>query len=262
MTTTAIEFVGAGPGAADLITVRGKQLLASADVVVYAGSLVPETVLTWMQERAERHNSASMDLDTLVSIMADAYRAGKRVVRLHTGDPSLYGAIFEQMRRLDEAQIPYRVTPGVTAAFAAAAALQMEYTVPETSQSLILTRMAGRTPVPETESLSSLAAHRTAMAIYLSMGQVEEVARVLTAAYGADASCAITYRVSHPDERLVCCRVDELADTARAEKITKHALILIGSALDVRQGDDTSRSRLYHETFSHGYRRGREDGSQ
>jgi len=255
--TTAIEFVGAGPGAADLITVRGKRLLESADLIVYAGSLVPDTVLSWAREDAVRLNSASMDLDAIVSSMAAAWREGRRVVRLHTGDPSLYGAIFEQMRRLDEDEIPYRVTPGVTAAFAAAAALHLEYTLPERSQTLILTRIAGRTPVPDAESLVSLAAHRTAMAVYLSMGHVDEVARVLADAYGTDAACAIAYRVSHPDERLVCCRVAELADTARKENITRHALILVGSALEARQGGKAARSRLYDETFSHGYRRRR-----
>lgn len=254
-----VHFVGAGPGDPDLITVRGMRLLEAADLVVYAGSLVPEAVLRWAPETATRINSAGMALPEIVSAMVTSHRRGRRVVRLHTGDPSLYGAIFEQMVQLDDAGVPYAVTPGVTAAFAAAAALRLEYTLPEQCQTLILTRMAGRTPVPERESLAELAAHRAAMAIYLSMGQVEKVAAVLAEAYGPDAPCAVAYRVSHPDERLVACRVGDLADRAAAEGISRQALILVGAALGARTAADAAPSRLYDAGFSHGFRKGRQD---
>lgn len=255
----AVHFVGAGPGDPELITVRGCRLLEEADLVVYAGSLVPEALLKWTRDDARRLDSAGMALDDIVAAMVTAHRRGKQVVRLHTGDPSLYGAIFEQMVQLDAAGVSYDVTPGVTAAFAAAAALRMEYTLPERCQTLILTRMAGRTPVPETESLASLAAHRAAMAIYLSLGQVAAVADILSDAYGPDAPCAVAYRVSHPDEKLVSCRLSALVDSVAAEGITRQALILVGAALGARTGDDTAPSRLYDAGFSHGYRKATTD---
>jgi precorrin-4/cobalt-precorrin-4 C11-methyltransferase len=259
MTDAVVHFVGAGPGDPELITVRGRRLLEAADLVVYAGSLVPEAVLQWTRKDARRLNSAGMALADIVDAMVTAHGRDQRVVRLHTGDPSLYGAIFEQMVQLDAAGVPYAVTPGVTAAFAAAAALQMEYTLPEQCQTLILTRMAGRTPVPETESLASLASHRAAMAIYLSMGQVSSVAEILSDAYGPQAPCAVAYRVSHPDEKLVCCRLADLVKRVTAEGITRQALILVGAALGARSAIDTAPSRLYDAGFSHGFRKGRAD---
>lgn len=259
MTNRVVHFIGAGPGDPELITVRGRRLLASADLVIYAGSLVPEAVLQWTRDGARRLDSAGMALPDIVTAMVSAHADGARVVRLHTGDPSLYGAIFEQMVQLDAAGVPYAVTPGVTAAFAAAAALQMEYTLPERCQTLILTRMAGRTPVPEAESLASLAAHRAAMAIYLSMGQAAAVADILSDAYGPDAPCAVAYRVSHPDEKLVCCRLRDLADRVAAEGITRQALILVGAALGAKSAVDAPPSRLYDAAFSHGFRKGNGD---
>ncbi|MFH1983609.1 MAG: precorrin-4 C(11)-methyltransferase [Pseudomonadota bacterium] len=250
-----VHFVGAGPGDPELITVRGRRLLEAADLVVYAGSLVPEAVLQWTRDDARRLDSAGMTLEDIVAAMVTACRRGERVVRLHTGDPSLYGAIFEQMVQLDAAGVSYAVTPGVTAAFAAAAALQMEYTLPERCQTLILTRMAGRTPVPETESLASLAAHRAAMAIYLSLKQVAAVADILAGAYGPDAPCAVAYRVSHPDEKLVCCRIADLVARVAAEGITRQALILVGAALGARSACNAASSRLYDAGFSHGFRK-------
>jgi len=180
-----VLFVGAGPGDPELITVKGQKALMKADVVIYAGSLVPEELLQWTQPETTALSSASMNLEQIISAVVDARSAGKRVVRLHTGDPSLYGAIFEQMAELQKQGVPYKVIPGVTAAFAAAAALGIEYTLPEISQTLILTRMAGRTPVPEKENLASLASHQASMAIYLSISMIDEVAGILAGAYGA-----------------------------------------------------------------------------
>ena len=175
-----VIFVGAGPGDPELITVKGQQALKSADLIVYAGSLVPEAVMKWAPKETHRVNSAGMHLDEIVDQMAEAYQSHQRVVRLHTGDPSLYGAIFEQMAELDKRTVAYRVVPGVTAAFAAAAAMGIEYTLPEVSQTLILTRMAGRTPVPEAEALSALAAHQASLVIYLSISLVDKVQAILS----------------------------------------------------------------------------------
>ena len=168
-----VIFVGAGPGDPDLITVKGQRALNEADRIIYAGSLVPEALLKWADSKAEIFNSASMDLKEIVDSLVEGFNESKRVVRLHTGDPSLYGAIFEQMLELDERSIPYKVVPGVTASFAAAASMKLEYTLPEITQTLIITRIAGRTPVPEAEALASLASHQASMAIYLSIKQIE-----------------------------------------------------------------------------------------
>jgi len=249
-----IIFCGAGPGDPELITVKGQKALAEADLIVYAGSLVPEAVMVWAPETAERVSSAGLVLDQIVETMALAYRAGRRVVRLHTGDPSLYGAIREQMDELRGRAIPYAVIPGVTAAFAAAAAIGIEYTVPEMTQTLILTRMAGRTPVPEKESLARLAAHNASLVIYLSMALVDEVTRILADAYGPDARCAVAYRVSHPEERILITRTADLALTARENQITRLAVIMVGPALDHPSALETLRSKLYDRDFVHGYR--------
>jgi precorrin-4/cobalt-precorrin-4 C11-methyltransferase len=249
-----IIFCGAGPGDPELITVKGMKVLAEADLVLYAGSLVPEAVLNWASEAAQRISSADMDLDQIVACLVEVRDQGLRVVRLHTGDPSLYGAIREQMAALRERNIPYEVIPGVSAAFAAAAALGIEYTVPERTQTLILTRVAGRTPVPESENLAALARHGASMAIYLSMSQVKEVGRVLSAAYGPDARCAVACRVSHPEEKIVFTRADELARTARDLGIDRLAVILVGPALDDTAAVDALKSKLYDKDFTHGYR--------
>ncbi|MFH1489440.1 MAG: precorrin-4 C(11)-methyltransferase [Pseudomonadota bacterium] len=252
--TTPVMFVGAGPGDPDLITVRGQQALKKADLVIYAGSLVPEAVLKWTRPEAEKISSASLDLGRIIDEMARAFRGGMKVVRLHTGDPSLYGAIFEQIAALSERGIPCEVVPGVTAAFAAAAAMGLEYTLPEVSQTLILTRVAGRTPVPELEALEKLAEHRTSMAVYLSIGLVDQVGAVLEKAYGPEAGCVIAYRVSLPEEKIIRTTVKELAEVTRAENITRHALIIVGKVLDVTLDTLKHKSRLYDKNFSHGYR--------
>jgi precorrin-4/cobalt-precorrin-4 C11-methyltransferase len=250
----SIIFCGAGPGDPELITVKGMKALESADLVLYAGSLVPEAVLTWAPTRARRISSAGMDLEQIIATMAEAYEDGQRVVRLHTGDPSLYGAIGEQMAALNSRNIPFRVIPGVTAAFAAAAAMGIEYTVPEITQTLILTRMAGRTPVPEAEALASLARHGASMVIYLSMALIDEVADVLSKAYGPEAQCAVAYRVSHPEEKIFTTPLERLAASARAEGINRLAVILVGPALAHPRAIGTLRSKLYDKEFLHGYR--------
>jgi len=254
-----VIFVGAGPGDPELITVKGQRALADADLVIYAGSLVPEAVLKWTKPETKILNSASMNLEEIVDEMEKAQRDGKRVVRLHTGDPSLYGAIFEQMAELDKKSISYNVIPGVTAAFAAAAAMQIEYTLPEVSQTLILTRVAGRTPVPENEALESLAEHKASMAIYLSISMVDEVARVLEKAYGKDATCAVIFRVSQPEEKIIFTHPGKLPEIVRKEKITSHALIIVSRVMDIDKNEVKFKSKLYDKDFSHGYRKKKND---
>ncbi len=176
------------------------------------------------------------------------------MVRLHTGDPSLYGAIFEQMSALDARNIPFAVVPGVTAAFAAAAAMGLEYTLPEISQTLILTRMAGRTPVPESENLEALASHQASMAIYLSISLIDAVQATLSRAYGPDAACAIAYKISHPEERIVYTRINQLSETVQKENITRQALIIVGKVLEVTLDSLKHHSKLYDKAFTHGFR--------
>jgi len=250
-----VLFVGAGPGDPELITVKGQKALMAADLVVYAGSLVPEVLLKWMRTGADAVNSASLNLEQIVAAMAAAYAKGKRVVRLHTGDPSLYGAVFEQMVELDKRGIPYRMIPGVTAAFAAAAALGIEYTLPELSQTLILTRMAGRTPVPQRENLAALAGHRASMAIYLSMSMIDDVVRILADAYGEDSACAVVYRASQPEEKIIVAHLKDLAERVKAAKINRQALILVGKALEIDGDSLKFKSKLYDDKFKHGYRK-------
>jgi len=250
-----VLFVGAGPGDPELITVKGQKALMAADMVIYAGSLVPEELLQWTRSDATSMSSASMDLEHIVEAVAGAQSAGKRVVRLHTGDPSLYGAIFEQMAELQKRDIPYKIIPGVTAAFAAAAALGIEYTLPEISQTLILTRMAGRTPVPQNEDLASLAKHQASIAIYLSISMIDDVARILADAYGEDAACAVVYRASQPEEKVVVTCLKDLADKVRTEKITKQALIIVSKTLGVSTDNLVYKSKLYDKNFKHEFRK-------
>ena len=253
--THPVLFVGAGPGDPELITVKGRNALAAAELVVYAGSLVPEAVLTWCAPGAQTVNSAGMTLEQIVDTIDAQWQAGARVVRLHTGDPSLYGAIFEQMAMLDARGIDYRVVPGVSAAFAAAASLEMEFTLPEISQTLILTRLEGRTPVPEKEALASLAAHQATMAIYLSTGMIAKVAAILKKAYGQQAPCAVVYRASQPDEQIVRTTLGAVADELKKRAIDRQAVIIVGRVLSVGLEQFRQRSKLYDAGFSHGYRR-------
>lgn len=253
--TNPVIFAGAGPGDPDLITVKGQRALANADLIIYAGSLVPDALLKWKKTDARAVNSASMDLDEIIETIRQAHGAGQKIVRLHTGDPSLYGAIFEQMRELEYNQIPYQVIPGVTAAFAAAAAMGMEYTLPEETQTLILTRISGRTPVPEEEDLDLLAAHKSSMAIYLSIAHVERVQEILARHYGEEGTCAIAYKVGHPEQRIFYTTILQLSSTVKTENIRSQALIIVGKAVGVaKDKQDVVRSKLYDRGFSHGFR--------
>ncbi len=244
-----IHFVGAGCGAADLITVRGKALLEQADVIVYAGSLVNPALLAYKKEGCRVYDSARMTLEEVLA-------AGLDTVRLHTGDPCLYGAIREQMDELDQWGIPYDYCPGVSAFSGAAAALKMEYTLPDISQSVIITRMAGRTPVPARESVRSFAAHGATMVLFLSAGLLRETQNELLAGgYGPDTPAAIVYKASWPDEKTCLCTVSTLADCARENGISKTALIVVGDA--VKQSG-YARSKLYDPTFSTEFRPAKE----
>ena len=248
-----VYFVGAGPGAADLITVRGAKLIADADVIIYAGSLVNPDLLNYAHAGAEIHNSAYMTLGEVLEVMKSADAENKTVVRLHTGDPSLYGAVREQMDALDDMGITYESCPGVSAAFGAAAAMDLEYTLPGLSQSLVITRMAGRTAVPEKESIESWAAHDATMAIYLSTGMLEELSRrLISGGYKEDTPAAIIYKATWPDEEFYFCKAADLAEVAAEHGITKTALILVGDAIG-RAGYE--KSKLYDETFSTEYRK-------
>ena len=247
-----IHFVGAGCGAADLITVRGKNLLEQADVIIYAGSLVNPALLDYKKEGCRVYDSAKMTLEEVLSVMFEAEEHGLTTVRLHTGDPCLYGAIREQMDALDERGISYDYCPGVSAFSGAAAALKMEYTLPEVSQSVVITRMAGRTPVPERESVRSFAAHGTTMVLFLSAGLLEKTqTELLLGGYKEDTPAAIVYKASWPDEKTCLCTVGTLADCARENGISKIALIIVGNA--VRQSG-YARSKLYDPTFTTEYR--------
>jgi precorrin-4/cobalt-precorrin-4 C11-methyltransferase len=249
-----VLFVGAGPGDPELITVKGQKALQTADLVIYTGSLVPEALLQWTQPGTLTISSAPMHLAEIIQTIAAAYADGKRVVRLHTGDPSLYGAIFEQMAELNQRLIPYKVIPGVTAAFAAAAALGIEYTLPEISQSLIFTRLAGRTAVPERENLASLAAHQASMVVYLSIAMVDEVAKILIGAYGESSNCAVVHRVSQPEERIFITRLRDLVERVKEENITRQALIIVGKVLNLDSSQGSLPSKLYNREFKHEFR--------
>lgn len=252
-----VHIVGAGCGAPDLITVRGAKLLARADQIIYAGSLVNPELLSRARPGTPCHDSARLALEEVLELIQAGEEKGWDTVRLHTGDPCLYGAIREQMDALEERGIPYDVTPGVSSFCGAAAAVPAEYTLPGVSQSVIITRMAGRTPVPEREELRSLAAHGATMVLFLSAGMLEEVQGQLLAggAYREDTPAAIVYKASWPEEAVYRCTVGTLAETARAHQVQRTALILVGDFL----GEEYRRSDLYNPAFSHGYRRGKED---
>ena len=246
-----VHFVGAGSGAADLITVRGQRLLMEADVIIYAGSLVNPEHLKIAKQGCGIYDSASMTLEEVIEVMKQAEREGKITVRLHTGDPSIYGAIREQMDLLDESGIRYEVVPGVSSCFGAAAALKAEYTLPDVSQTVIITRMAGRTPVPEKEEISLLAAHQATMVIFLSTGLLEPLReRLLAGGYRKDTPAAIVYKATWPDEKVFRGTVDTLPQMAKENGITKTALILVGDFL----GDTYERSKLYDPAFTHEFR--------
>ncbi len=249
-----IQFVGAGPGDPELITVKGRRLLQEADVIVYAGSLVPESLLACCKAGAEARNSASLTLAQTHALLANGYRAGKRVVRLHTGDPSLYGAIGEQMELLDRDGIPFGVVPGVSAVFAAAASLRRELTLPEVSQTIILTRLAGRTPVPDRERLRELASHQATLVIYLSVRELQKVVSEVSVHYPPDTPVVVAYRVGWPDEALIGGTLADIAGRVDAAGIRRQAIIMIGEVFGPGGERGSKRSKLYDESFSHGFR--------
>ena len=248
-----VHFVGAGSGAPDLITLRGARLLSQADVIIYAGSLVNPELLEGKKPGCVVYDSSALTLEQVLSVMEQTGREGKELVRLHTGDPSLYGAIREQMDALDARGISYDVTPGVSAFSGAAAALRAEYTLPGVSQTVIITRAEGRTPVPPRERLVELAKHRATMVLFLSTGLLKKVEEDLQAGgYPADTPAAIVYKATWPEEQVFRCTVSTLAETAQKHQITKTAIITVGDFL----GDQYERSQLYHPQFSHGFRQG------
>ena len=249
-----VHFVGAGPGAPDLITLRGAELLKKTDVVIYAGSLVNPALLGLTKEGCAVYNSAEMTLEQVLDVMKDARERGLDLVRLHTGDPCLYGAVREQMDALDALGIPWDDTPGVSSFCGAAAALGAEYTLPGVSQTAIVTRMAGRTPVPEGEALEKLASHGASMAIFLSAGMQKQVQAALLAggAYGEDTPAAIVYKATWPEEKIVRCTVGTLAAAGDAAGIWKTAIILVGGFL----GRSYERSKLYDPEFTTEFRQG------
>jgi precorrin-4/cobalt-precorrin-4 C11-methyltransferase len=252
---TPVLFVGAGPGDPQLITVAGRDALTEADLVIHAGSLVNPELLTWARPEARLVDSAPLDLGGIVDLMARGYEDGLKVVRLHTGDPSIYGAIHEQMTALEARGVATRVIPGVTSALAAAAGLGLEFTLPEITQTLIITRVAGRTPVPEGENLAALASVGASLALYLSAGQGEETGLALTQGYGPDAPLALCYRATWPDARLVWTTCGRLAETLKAEGLDRHTLILAGPAVAaLRNREAAPVSRLYDAKFSHAHR--------
>ena len=248
-----VYFVGAGPGACDLITVRGMRLLEKADVIIYAGSLVNPELIKYAPQTAKVYNSAAMTLEDVISVIMAAEDEGKTTVRLHTGDMSLYGAVREQMDILDEKGIAYESCPGVSACFGAAASLDLEYTLPGVTQTLIITRMEGVTNVPEKESIEELAKHKASMAVYLSTGMLDRLSdRLMAGGYDANTPAAIVYKATFPEEKKIVCTVKTLPDVAAQNGITKTAVVLVG---DVITHNGYDRSKLYDPSFETGFRR-------
>lgn len=253
MTKEAIVyFVGAGPGDPELITLKGMRLLEEADVVVYAGSLIPKAVLSHAK-KAEIHNSAGMTLEEIIALLAPAAKEGKAVVRLATGDPSIYGTIGEHAERLRAEGIRCEIVPGVSSFTAAAAALGKELTVPDVAQTVILSRCEGRTPVPALEKLPLLAAHKTTLVLFLSIGLVKKMQAQLLTSYAPETPCAVVYRASWPDERIVRCTLSALEKMVKSEKVTKTAIVIVGDVLEA----SGTRSKLYDPSFSHSFRAGK-----
>lgn len=250
----SITFIGAGPGDPELITVKGLKAIQQADVIIYAGSLVPEQVILVHKEGASVYNSASMDLQQIVEIIQMAVESDKKVARVHTGDPSIYGSIREQMEALDELGLVYEVIPGVSSFVASAAALKKEFTVPGISQTVICTRMEGRTPVPELEKIEALAAHQSSMAIFLTVHMMSKLVDQLLIHYPEKTPVAVVQRASWPDQKVVTGTLANIAERVKEADIRKTAMILVGEFL----GEHYENSLLYASHFSHGYRKGKE----
>lgn len=245
-----VYFIGAGPGNVDLITVKGRDILSRADVVIYAGSLVNKEHMEFCKEGTEIYNSASMTLDDVIEVMKKAKAEGKEVVRLHTGDPAIYGAIKEQMDELVKLDINFEVVPGVSSFTAAAAAIKKEFTLPNVTQTVILTRIEGRTPVPETEDLEKLASVGASMAVFLSVSMIEKVVAKLRAGYGRNVPIAVIEKATWPDERAILGTLDDISEKVKEAGITKTAQILVGDFIDC----EYDKSLLYDKTFSHMFR--------
>lgn len=249
-----VYFIGAGPGDPELITVKGQRLVKAADVIIYAGSLVPRAVIEKRKKDAKVYNSASMTLDEVIDVMVDAHNQGLTTARVHTGDPSIYGAHREQMDILDRYQIDYEVIPGVSSFLASAAAIKKEFTLPSVAQTVICTRMEGRTPVPEREKLHMLAAHQASMAIFLSVQKIEEVIKELLVHYPLKTPVAVVQRASWPDEKIVLGTLENIDLKVKEAQIKKTAQILVGDFL----GDEYELSKLYDPKFTHEYRTAKE----
>ncbi len=247
-----VSFIGAGPGDPELLTIKGKKLIDSADIIIYAGSLVNPQVLSDAKAGAVIYNSAGMNLEEVLAVMKDGEEKGLKVVRVHTGDPAVYGAHREQMDALERMGIAYEVIPGVSSFLAAAAVLKKEYTLPGVSQTVILTRMEGRTPMPEGEKLLDLARHQATMIIFLSVGMIEELASTLRQAYREDTPAAVVYKATWEDQKIVRGTLRDIADKVKAAGICKTALTVVGDFL----GDDYELSKLYDKTFTHEFRKG------
>ncbi|MBI5493113.1 MAG: precorrin-4 C(11)-methyltransferase [Deltaproteobacteria bacterium] len=248
---TLIHFIGAGPGDPELITVKGSRLLKKADIVIYTGSLVKDNILKYCRKGVEAHNSASMHLEEITDMMVKAAKAGKHVARLHTGDPSLYSAMREQADTLDREGVDYEIVPGVSSAFAAIAALKKEFTKPGVTQTVIFTRLEGRTPVPASEGLSSLSSHRASICVFLSAGMIDKVIEELLKGYPPETPAAIVYRATWEDEKKITGTLKDIAAKAKKAGITNHALIMAGEAI----GDTHAASLLYDKGFKHGFRK-------
>ncbi len=247
-----VTFVGAGPGDPDLITIKGKKALEEADVVIYAGSLVNPQLLNYCRKSVDIYNSASMNLDEVIEVMKKSVDKGKTVVRLHTGDPSIYGAIKEQMDRLEKLIIDYEVIPGVSSFAAAAGVIKKEFTLPGVSQTVILTRVEGRTSVPEKESLESLASHQASMALFLSVGMIDKVVNRLSVHYPITTPVAVIQKATWEDEKVVIGTLENIGDEVKKAGINKTAQILVGDFID----SEYETSKLYDKSFTHEYRKG------
>lgn len=250
-----VYFVGAGPGDPDLITVKGKKIIGEADIIIYAGSLVNKEIIAHHKKEAEVHNSASLNLEEVIEIMKKGVDKGKMVARVHTGDPSIYGAIREQMDILEEENINFEVIPGVSSFVASAAAIKKEFTLPNVSQTVILTRIEGRTPVPQKEKLRELAKHQASMAIFLSVHMIEEVVSELLFSYDKETPVAVVQKASWQDEKIVLGTLSNISEKVKEAGINKTAQILVGWFM----GDKYSKSLLYDKYFSHEYRKGIKD---
>lgn len=253
-----VYIIGAGPGDPELITVKGQRILSEADTILYTDSLVSADLMRWAKPGAEVFGSAGLNLEEIMAVLVESAREGKIVARVHTGDPSVYGAVLEQLAILKREGIPFEVVPGVSSVFGAAAALGAELTVPELSQTIILSRMEGRTPVPEHEKLRGLAAHRATLVLYLSVGMISKVvAELLEGGYTPETPAAVVQRATWPDQKIVRGTLADIAEKTKESGIRMHALIMVGGVFDPGLIDETDKykSKLYDKDFTHMYRR-------